>query len=262
MAPSERRRSAFLWGIPAAVIFLTRIPLGGWPYSDDEWRWSSAHFPLVGAGLGLVTGLVFVALMPIGEFPAALLAMAFSMLLTGCFHEDGLADSADALGGGYTPEKVFEILKDSRVGSFGAAALVVSITARAALLAQVGDAAPWLMMLVGCSARVAPIWQLVALPYATPQGSKSRDVARARPMNGVVATAWFLLVSAPLLVFGHLEWMRWGVLVLVLALLGVALARYWYRRVKGVTGDFLGATEQVGEIAALAILCYGVVHAP
>ena len=249
-------RSVLLWSIPAAAIFLTRVPLGGWPYRPAEWHWCTAHFPLIGAAVGLFTGAVFALLLPIGAWPAALMAIGFSMILTGCFHEDGLADTADALGGGYTPEKVFEILKDSRVGSFGAAALVVSITARAALLASLGTQAPWLMALVGAGARLPPVWQLALLPYATPQASRSRDVARCRPLQAWVATGWWLLVGLAVAAGVGLHPGRIAAMVAAMLLLGLLLAHVYRRRVGGVTGDFLGATEQAGEIALLAVLTY------
>jgi adenosylcobinamide-GDP ribazoletransferase len=251
-------RSPVVRGIPAAIIFLTRIPIGGWPYSSEDFRWSSAYFPLVGALIGMATAVVFGLLIPVGYFPAAVLAIAFQMLLTGCFHEDGLADSADALGGGYTPEKVFEILKDSRVGSFGAAVLVVSIVGRAALLAELGRHGMFALVLVGCAARVGPVWLLVAQPYATPEGSRSRDVARAGPFHGLIASGWLVLILLILFLAG----VPFGpaIIVSLLAILStttVLLGLYFRRRVGGVTGDFLGATEQVGELAAFAVLAYG-----
>src|SRR5206468_2954946 len=108
----------FLRGGRAAVTFLTRVPVGGFPFTAKEWRWCSAWFPLVGAGVGMGAAVVCWATQAAGPWVSAVLAIAASLLITGAFHEDGLADTADALGGSPVGdrEKIFEILKDSRIG--------------------------------------------------------------------------------------------------------------------------------------------------
>jgi len=116
-----------LRGLPAAFGFLTRLPVGGFPFSPDELRWSSAHFPLVGAVLGAALAAVMMLSARAGTVVAATLAVSAGMLLTGAFHEDGLADTADALGGATDRDKLFVILRDSRIGSFGAAALCMAL---------------------------------------------------------------------------------------------------------------------------------------
>ncbi|MBV9947171.1 MAG: adenosylcobinamide-GDP ribazoletransferase, partial [Myxococcales bacterium] len=164
-----------LRGVRAAVVFLTRIPLGGRPYAAREWAWAAAHFPFVGLLLGGVLAAIHRLLWPLGAMADAAFVLGASLLLTGAMHEDGLADTSDALGGGSSREAIFRILKDSRVGSFGACALCVSIVGRAALLARLGEDAPIALVLVGCAARVGPVWQMVLLRYVTPDGAKSRD---------------------------------------------------------------------------------------
>jgi adenosylcobinamide-GDP ribazoletransferase len=240
----------------AAFVFLTRIPLGGFPYTPDEWRWAPAYFPLVGALLGSVTGLVFQALRPLGAGGAAYLALGVSLLLTGAFHEDGLADTSDALGGGYDRAKLFAILKDSRVGAFGASALVISIAGRAALLGQIDGRAVGALALVGAAARAVPVWQIVALPYATPDGAKSGDVMRASLAQAVVASGWPLLLGGALVVAHRVEVWRVLALLGVAALTGVVTGWRYRRRAGGVTGDFLGATEQLCELAGFAVMAW------
>ncbi|MDX2054752.1 MAG: adenosylcobinamide-GDP ribazoletransferase [Polyangiaceae bacterium] len=253
----ESKLPAPLRGLRACFVFLTRIPLGGFPYSAEDFRWAAAHAPLVGYFVGGLTGLVFWLLLPIGELGAAGIAVAVSLLVTGAFHEDGLADTADALGGGYTRAKVLEILKDSRVGAFGAAALCISLLIRVALIAQLGPSGLWALPLVGAAARVGPIVLIATLPYVTDEKfSKSGDLSRAGWLQTAVATLW--LVAG--LAFAHyFRWLtpeRTGCLVLSLALITIVTGYRYYRRVGGVTGDFLGATEQIGEIAALVILTW------
>ena len=240
----------------AAFVFLTRIPVGGFPYQPAEWRWASAFFPLVGAVVGAVAAGVFEWLRPVGALGAAYLALGASLLLTGAFHEDGLADTSDALGGAYDREKVFAILKDSRVGAFGACALVVSIAGRAALLAQAEGRAVEALVLVGAVARAAPVWQMVALPYATPDGSKSRSVARAGPAQALVGSSWPLVIGGTLVAIRHLE--LWRVAAVFLTATVIALFTGWRfkARAGGLTGDFLGATEQLCELAGLAVIAW------
>ena len=245
----------WLRGARAAVTFLTRVPIGGWPYSADDWRWASGHFPLVGAGIGAAIGAVFALALPLSPLAAAGLALAFGLLLTGGFHEDGLADTADALGGGYEPARVFEILKDSRIGAFGAAALIVALLLRAALLIRLGPAAAAALVACECASRLPPIWLMAALPYVTADASaKSRLVARARPAQALAAT----LLCASVLAAGVLldGWTLAQALALPASGLAVAVVSGWrfHARLGGVTGDFLGATQQVVEAAILAIV--------
>jgi adenosylcobinamide-GDP ribazoletransferase len=247
-----------LRAIRAAFVFLTRVPLGGFPYSNDDWAWSSAHFPLVGALLGALLGVVDRALLPLGALAAAIITIALSMLLTGAFHEDGLADTSDALGGAYDREKVVAILKDSRIGTFGGAALVVSIALRASLAARLGEDVAWGWALVGCAARTGPVALLAAMPYATVgEQAKSRLVTRGRWPQAAVAMTWLAIVAGALVAAKCVTLARVG--ILALAMIGVAIVTGWRfaRRLGGVTGDFLGATEQIGEMVGLAVLAWG-----
>jgi adenosylcobinamide-GDP ribazoletransferase len=207
----------------------------------------------VGALLGGADRL----LLPLGALPAALLVIGGSLLLTGAFHEDGLADTSDALGGAHDPSRVHEILKDSRIGTFGAAALVVSIAGRATLLAALGAAGVWALPLVGCAARVGPIWLMAFLPYATPApDAKSRDLARSGPPQAIVAAAWLFATAGAAIAAGFMTAPRAGVLALAMASVTVVTGVRYKRRIGGVTGDFLGATEQLCELAALAVLAW------
>jgi adenosylcobinamide-GDP ribazoletransferase len=247
----------FVRGMRAAFVFLTRIPVGGFPYRRDDWIWAAAHVPFVGLVVGAVLGGVDRLLLPLGAMPAAILVVGASLLVTGAFHEDGLADTSDALGGAHDTSRVLEILKDSRIGAFGAAALVVSITGRAALLAHLGESGVWALPLVGCAARVGPVWQMALLPYVTaaPQG-KSRDVAGAGVTQAIVATAWFVVALSAVIVAHSVTAPRSVGLAMAMTLVTLVTAFRYRRRAGGITGDFLGATEQVCELAAFAVLAW------
>jgi adenosylcobinamide-GDP ribazoletransferase len=241
----------------AACVFLTRVPVGGFPYTPDEWRRASAFFPLVGAAVGAAAGLALRALQPLGASGAAYLALGASLLLTGAFHEDGLADTCDALGGGSDREKVFAILKDSRIGAFGGCALIISIAGRASLLAHAGPRAAWALVFVGALARTAPVWQMASLPYATPEASKSLALTRAGRAQALVASAWTLGIGGALASCRLLDpWHAAGAIA-VTALVAIVTAVRFMARAGGVTGDFLGATEQLCELAGLAAIAWG-----
>jgi len=249
-------RSA-LRGARAAVVFLTRVPAGGFPYSDQEWRWAAGWFPRVGAGIGVVMSGLWWLMEPLGPLPASIIVVASSMWITGGFHEDGLADTADALGGAMTRERIFEILKDSRIGSFGALALLVSVLLRITLLAQLSSVAISALILSQCIARMPPVWLMVALPYVTPDSvARSRAVARASWRQGALATLLVAIVITVLSLTG-LGDPRDAAIGTGVAGLGAVFAGYRFqRRAGGVTGDFLGATEQIAECLVLMTLAY------
>ncbi len=247
-----------------ALQFFTRIPVTGrlaaWVgYSPAMLNASAGHFPGVGWVVGAASAAVMAPALaglppgPLGALVAALLATLASVWLTGAFHEDGLADTADALGGSASRERALEIMKDSRIGSYGAIALALALglkVALLALLAQRGVAAAAAALLTGhVLSRLAPLDVMHALPYIGDAAvSKSKPLAEQISALGVLAG---LLWSAPVL--GVLAW-AFGFLALFAALLAYVLAlafmlRLLRRRLQGFTGDALGATQQVCELA-------------
>jgi adenosylcobinamide-GDP ribazoletransferase len=252
--PDGDRASAWtvVRGLPAAIVFLTRVPVGGFPYREAEWRWASAWFPLVGAATGALAGGVAWVAHPAGPWVAAVLAVIAALLITGAFHEDGLADTADALGGAYDRERLFAILKDSRIGSFGAAALVMALLLRAALLARLEAAAPLALVLAGAASRVAPVWLMAALPYVTGGASRSRAVARSGAPQALVAT----FLGAAVVAAAYRSLSLPAALAMLAVTAGAALVCGWrfHARAGGITGDFLGATQQVCECGLLLAL--------
>ncbi len=241
-----------LRGLRAAFIFLTRIPVGGQDYRDADWRWSTAWFPGVGALLGLALALLWIASSSLGPWPSAFLVLGASMLLTGGFHEDGLADTADAMGGAYNRERLLDILKDSRIGAFGAMALFVSLGLKAALLARLDANAPTALVVTECLSRVTPIWLMVGMPYVTNDAqSRSKQVTRAGVPQLILATT----IGAVMTGFGWFSgYLNTGLLAgIALAILIAPTLCAWrfQRRAGGITGDFLGATQQITQLALL-----------
>jgi adenosylcobinamide-GDP ribazoletransferase len=253
----RRRRLPILRGVRAAFAFFTRIPVGGFPYGDRELAWAPAHAPLVGGVLGAALAAVHSVLLPLGSLPAATIVVGLSMLLTGALHEDGLADTSDALGAGIERSQVLAILKDSRVGSYGAAALAVSVLARAALLAQLSHASLWALPLGFCAARLGPVWLMVFLPYVSPApAAKNERMVRAQWRQATVASAWFIAAVAAALGQGWITASRAGAAAMAIAAVTALTGLRYRQRVGGITGDFLGATEQLGEIALLAVFAW------
>ena len=243
-------------GARAAFVFLTRLPAGGYPYRDEDYAWAPAHAPLVGLVIGGLGGAAYWMCMGAGSLPAALVGIALTMLATGAFHEDGLADTADALGGAiFDRERLMEILKDSRIGTYGTVAVVISIGLRAALIAEWGTLGAAAFVLSHVLGRIAPTWLMATMPYVTdPEHAKSRPIVKARLSQALVSTLYGALMI--LVAWRWLPAFGWGPALscITLPIAAVLCAWRFRKRAGGVTGDFLGATEQVAEMTVLLTL--------
>ena len=246
---------AWLHAFRASFTFLTRIPVGGFPYPPKTWEWISIWFPLVGAMLGGMQALVWLGLDGHSDPTRAIIVVILSLLVTGGFHEDGLSDSVDALGGAYDKENVMRILKDSRIGAFGALALIVALMLKVSLLVDLGALAPVGLVLGQSLSRALPVIQLGIQPYARrddPQ-SKSRDVARSGRPQAIVAIAWVAAIMWGAILWGVPISGMVGALAAML-IVGIVLGAYFQRRAGGLTGDFMGALQQVSELGILMAL--------
>ncbi|MCX7287692.1 MAG: adenosylcobinamide-GDP ribazoletransferase [Rhodobacterales bacterium] len=234
----------------SAFALLTRLPLPDHTGTGAQSAWA---WPLVGAVLGAITAVAAEAALWLGLTPGVVAAvvLALGAILTGALHEDGLSDTADGLFGGWTRERRLEIMKDSRVGSYGVLALVLVTLARwSALATALEFGSVWLLIAVGAISR-APMGILMsALPNARGAGLSH---ATGRP-SLPVALAGVALAVVIAFVFA-------GPAVLpMLALVAVAtglLARSAKARIGGQTGDILGAAQQLAEAACLAVLAAG-----
>lgn len=258
-ASSPPSHLAFFAGARAAWAFLTRIPCGPWPIGAAAMQWAPAWFPVVGCALGAMGSLVYLGLSRAGSWVAAVATLAVLALITGAFHEDGLADSADALGGAFSREKIFVILKDSRIGSFGATALCLGLLLRAAALAKLGPLAVGGLLLGQTLSRMTPVWLMAMLPYAPlAEHARSPRLTERRWLRALVATSFALGIAVALGFLHQVAWPALG-LVVVLATLGTVVCGWrFYVRAGGITGDFLGATQQVSDIVILVgLAAYG-----
>jgi adenosylcobinamide-GDP ribazoletransferase len=251
LADEPVRRPVLLRGVRAAFVSFTRLPLGGYPYRAEEWRWAPAHLPLVGMAVGAWSAAVGLGASWLGlpRELAALLALATSVLVTGALHEDGLADSADALGGGHDRERVLAILKDSRIGTFGALALGFSLLIRAGALATLGGRSWLALVAVHCLARFGPVQLMLSEPYVSdPTTAKSPSFLPIARAQLVVALAWVLLCLAASVLCGAVPLECTAAMAISNSLLVVLAARYYRKTVGGITGDLLGAQEQAAEL--------------
>ncbi len=243
--------------IRLCLVYLTRLPIR---LRDEEAAAELAPaswcFPLVGLLIGVITAAVAAFALWIGltAWIAALLALATGVLLTGGLHEDGLADMADGFGGGWTRERRLEIMRDSRLGSYGALALGLSLLLRAATLAALAD----LGMLELCAAllvahsgsrAVLPLFMAIT-PLARREGqSVSAGRPGMTPVSLALAQAMLLLLLVSLLVGQGFGFFLLACLLLAGSALAVrALAQ---RQIGGYTGDVLGGLEQSAELLVL-----------
>jgi adenosylcobinamide-GDP ribazoletransferase len=241
-----------LWfDLLTAVQFLTRLPVPSGPYEQDSLARAVKFFPIVGLMIGSGSLLLYRLLTP--HLPltiVAVLVVVYLVVITGCLHEDGLADSVDGFGGGWERERVLEIMRDSRIGTYGAASLALSLLVRVLLIASLPrvQVAGYLV--------VAPVlsrWTTLPLSFFLPAARERREnqfegqgarIARLTTPGSLIIGSLFAFVIA----FGLL---RIRAFIPSLVSIGVTLltALYYKHRIGGVTGDCFGATNQLTEIA-------------
>ncbi len=235
-------------GLLGAVQFLTRIPVR-LPAAVPHHR-VVPWFPVVGALIGVLVGAVAVAAGELVPQPvAAALAVIAGLIVTGAFHEDGLADVADAFGGGWTIEQRLEILKDSRHGTYGVAALSSSVILRVACVASIAAPAAAFASLVAAHAlgRSAAVVAMRSAPPATESGLGVSAARQLQPLPTAIGLAVGIGVVAAST--------GWWVGPLVAAAVGgmLAVVVVSVRKIGGLAGDALGAVEQVAECLVLVV---------
>lgn len=239
-----------------ALAFFTRIPIpANTPYSAKRLNQANRYFGVVGIIVGVISAITY--LLAIALFPPAIavaLAMVSSLLITGAFHEDGLADVFDGFGGGWEPEQKLNIMKDSRLGTYGAAALVMVLGMKwltLAAIAEIDPLLPALMMVAmhGLS-RICAASLIFSYPYVREdQNSKVKPLANQQSQQDLwvlIATGLIILLLLPLT----------SALTVLIALTTTRFlcGRWFMQQLGGYTGDCLGATQQLTELAGYMTL--------
>ena len=228
-----------------AIQFLTRLPVpGNLSTSEEELGRASAFFPLVGVIVGGGAAAVF--LMAQYTFPQStcvLLAIIFAALITSGFHEDGLADTFDGFGGGWTKDRVLEIMRDSRIGTYGTLALIFLVLGKYNFLSLLPPRQIWRWLIVAHTASRWSILPLSALlPYARAEG-QGKLVAKQIGPSALFIGSVTLLFTCLLL-----SWQAALAALFVTVLVTFLCGLYFHVRLRGVTGDCLGAANQLSEV--------------
>ena len=250
-----------------ALQFFTRLPIPLWIGFESDWlHHASRYFPLVGIVVAAMTSAVYALAAWIWpQAIAVLLSTIAGIYLTGAFHEDGFADVCDGFGGGSTPQRVLEIMKDSRIGAYGAIGIGLLLALKCVVLSNLPVQAVIVALFIA-----HPLSRLFAaaliwlLDYARAEG-------KAKPLAQHMSAAEFLIgavtASIPVMVAGLTGRLSWYVILVGTAAAAAAavwLSRFFLRRIGGYTGDCLGAVQQVAEVAfylgVLACMRPGVLH--
>lgn len=244
-----------------SIAFLSRVPVPQRHFAGHDGRLSRAvrAFPLAGV-LILLPPAALAAILSALHAPPLLLAFAtlgLQVLLTGALHEDGLSDSADGIGGGRDRESALAIMKDSRVGSYGVVALILSFGLRATAIAALATALPpsglgMALLAVAAASRTAMVWHWSLLPPARRDGVAASVGEPERGATVFALTSGILMATLLILPHGTM-------IALVLALAAAVIAvlafnRMALRKIGGHTGDTIGATQQLAEMSVLFAL--------
>jgi len=240
-----------------AVMFYTRIPVPSWMTHDEEMlNKATIYFPVIGWIVGAVSALSLWGFSLLWPWPVAvLLSMVVSILLTGAFHEDGFADVCDGFGGGWTKLRILEIMKDSRVGVYGVTGLVLMLGLKFALLQSFS--LPQALIALGIA---HPLSRFTALSFIYTHEycredalSKVKPLAKQLPFFDLLLAGVFAAFPLVLLILWQVQAFYLGV-ILPLILVKWYLGRYFQKWIQGYTGDCLGATQQVAELAVYLYL--------
>jgi adenosylcobinamide-GDP ribazoletransferase len=234
------------------MVFLTRLPFAAaTPLTGDALARAAWAFPLAGLLVGLIGALAYGLAHKLGlpAWPAAALAVAATMLATGCLHEDGLADTTDGFGGGQTRGRKLEIMRDSHIGAYGVCALVLAVVLRAGAVSSFANAhlVVWALIASHGAARAAMPALMLLLPPARSDGL-SFDAGRPPLQNAAAAAVLGFVILAICL---HPA--RAFLALIFLAAVVAVMAWLSRTQIGGQTGDVLGALEQVSEIVVLLV---------
>ncbi len=240
-----------------AIQFFTRLPVPGWVgHSAGQLEQAARYLPLVGSVVGALAAAVLWMMAQVLPLPlAVVLSIIAGILITGAFHEDGLADFADGFGGGHTPEKVLAIMKDSRTGAYGVIALVLVLLVKFEALLALCEMHALPAVAAALIAAHAVSRLLAVSLMRTQRYVRTDDSARAKPAAQSMDTSGFIIallgaaITLPLLPLSGIPPANVAAALLAALLMRAWLAWRIQRRLGGYTGDCLGAVQQLSEVA-------------
>ena len=229
-----------------AFQFMTRIPISGLHHEPRSLARAAKFFPVVGLVIGLIAvGIERVLAGRIQPQVLALVLVTYLVIITGALHEDGLADAADGFGGGWTKEKILLIMRDSRVGSFGAVAIALSLLSRFILISSTAPARlPGFLVAASVLCRWTSLPLGFFLPYAREEEGVGGAIAGRMPLSSMLWGTGFAVLSVAGALGLRSLW-SWLITLAVTTASGL----YFKRHIRGVTGDCFGATNQITEVA-------------
>jgi len=243
----------------AAIAFLTKIPVPGQgKITEDNLVQSSAYYPLVGLIMGVILWLFynFLLCLPLSSASAAALLLALWVGLTGALHLDGLADTFDGIGGGKTVEDRLRIMKDSSTGTFGLSSAVLLLLLKYSFLQQLeGESLRTALFYAPLLGR----WSMVALMYFTPYART--DESLGKPFVEKIGKKQLAMATFFTLAAGIFHPLIFFLFLLPLAALFITFSRaFFLRRINGITGDCLGAVNELLELAVLFLLLLAILR--
>ncbi len=242
-----------------ALGFFTRIPVPSFAdFQESDLNHSAKYFPLIGIVVGLVgAGSFALSAQFLPRNIAVLISMASTIYLTGAFHEDGLSDSADGLGGGWKREQILTIMQDSRLGTYGGVALFLMLFAKFQLLNTLNSYfVPFALITGHALSRLCAVYMMATLSYTKPEGKAKPLATQISVLDLAMANGFGLLpffaIVGLLVVSNHS--LTIIIKFVLMALISVLLSWFWWRHkihkwLGGYTGDTLGAMQQITEIA-------------
>ncbi len=248
------------WNIfRTAIMFFTRIPVGKIDFSSKALNSSGKYLPVIGWIVGGISAIIFLAthqILPVEL--AVILSMASSIMITGAFHEDGFADVCDGLGGGWTREKILEIMKDSRVGAFGVIGMIMLLFAKFISLSEMHvNLLPASIIAGHTISRFSAVLFIYSHQYVRDdQGSKSKPVGKKINQSELIFAS--LMALFPFILFPNAGFL---LIIPVILLIKYRFARYAQKKIGGYTGDCLGALQQITETSFyIFVLIYMEIH--
>ncbi len=242
--------------ICSAFLFFTRVKFPfKVPYVKENISYITAYLPLIGIFVGGLAALFFklLVILSIPKLVSIILVLVLVLLLTGALHEDGFADVLDGFGGGYTKERILDIMQDSSIGTYGTLGIIFLIIIKVALLFYIPI--EWLPIVLVITHSLSR-WGLLFITYfwnyvRLTGKSKSREVVKKLSVIRILFAS--AIAVLPLLLFpNRIIWL----LIIIVPLVSILCGKYFYGKIEGYTGDCLGANQQINEIIILLFVCF------